>query len=162
MTLPFFSGERSPNLPDGKACILGLDTTNYDENNLLRSAMESAVYGLRTGLDAFRARGCHVDQLRLTGGGAGSASWRQMVADIFALPVTVQVTDGGAALGAALQALWTHDGKDSGADMQDFLDSHLALDDSRACTVDSERSEVYAQYYAEYLRHVEVVSPLYI
>jgi xylulokinase len=162
MTLPFFSGERSPNLPDGKACILGLDTTNYDENNLLRSAMESAIYGLRTGLDAFRALGCHVEQLRLTGGGAGSASWRQMVADIFALPVTVQATDEGAALGAALQALWMHDGKDSGADMQDFLDSHLALDDSRGCAVDSERSEVYARYYAEYLRHVEVVSPLYL
>jgi xylulokinase len=162
MTLPFFSGERSPNLPDGKACILGLDTTNYNENNLLRSAMESAIYGLRTGLEAFRAQGCHVKQLRLTGGGAGSASWRQMVADIFALPVTVQVTDEGAALGAALQALWTHDGKDSGTDLQNFLDSHLALDDSRACTVDSERSEVYAQYFAEYLRHVEVVSPLYL
>ncbi len=161
MTLPFFSGERSPNLPDGKACVLGLDTTNYDQNNLLRSAMESAIYGLRTGLDVFRAQGCHVEQLRLTGGGAASASWRQMVADIFALPVTVQVTDEGAALGAALQALWTHDGKDSGTALQDFLDSHLALDDSRACAVDSERREVYAQYYAEYLRHVEVVSPLY-
>jgi xylulokinase len=162
MTLPFFSGERNPNLPGGKACILGLDPTNYDQKNLLRSAMESAIYGLRTGLDAFRALGCHVEQLRLTGGGAGSASWRQMVADIFALPVTVQATDEGAALGAALQALWMHDGKDSGADMQDFLDSHLALDDSRGCAVDSERSEVYARYYAEYLRHVEVVSPLYL
>jgi len=161
MTLPFFSGERSPNLPGGKACILGLDTSNYDQNNLLRSAMESAIYGLRTGLDAFRAQGCQVEQLRLTGGGAGSASWRQMVADIFALPVTVQVTDEGAALGAALQALWMHEGKDSGSSMQDFLDSHLALDDSRACDVDSERSEAYAQFYADYLRHVEVVSPLY-
>jgi len=161
MTLPFFSGERSPNLPDGKACILGLDPTNYNENNLLRSAMESAIYGLRTGLDAFRAKGCHVDQLRLTGGGAGSASWRHMVADIFALPVTVQATDEGAALGAALQALWMHGGKDSGVEMQNFLDSHLALDDTRACAVDSERSETYAHYYADYLRHVEVVSPLY-
>jgi xylulokinase len=161
ITLPFFSGERSPNLPDGKACILGLDTTNYDQKNLLRSAMESAIYGLRTGLDAFRAQGCQVEQVRLTGGGAGSASWRQMVADIFALPVTVQVTDEGAALGAALQALWMHDGKDSGTNMDDFLDSHLALDDSRACAVDSERSEAYAQFYADYLRHVEVVSPLY-
>jgi len=161
MTLPFFSGERSPNLPDGKACILGLDTTNYDQNNLLRSAMESAIYGLRTGLDAFRAQGCQVEQLRLTGGGAGSASWRQMVADIFALPVTVQVTDEGAALGAALQALWMHDGKDSGASLHDFIDSHLALDDSRACDVDNERSEAYAQFYADYLRHVEAVSPLY-
>jgi hypothetical protein len=46
--------------------------------------------------------------------------------------------------------------------MQDFLDSHLALDDRRGCAVDSERSEVYARYYAEYLRHVEVVSPLYL
>ena len=138
-----------------------MDTTNYDQNNLLRSAMESAIYGLRTGLDAFRAQGCQVGQLRLTGGGAGSAGWRQMVADIFALPVTVQVTDEGAALGAALQALWMHEGKDSGSSMQDFLDSHLALDDSRACDVDSERSEVYAQFYADYLRHVEVVSPLY-
>jgi len=161
ITLPFFSGERSPNLPDGKACILGLDTTNYDQNNLLRSAMESAIYGLRTGLDAFRAHGCRVEQVRLTGGGAGSASWRQMVADIFALPVTVQVTDEGAALGAALQALWMHDGKESGADMHDYLDGHLALDDRRACAVDSERSEAYAQFYADYLRHVEVVSPLY-
>lgn len=161
MTLPFFSGERSPNLPDGKACILGLDTTNYDPSNLLRSAMESAIYGLRTGLDAFRAQGCRVDQLRLTGGGAGSGSWRQMVADIFALPVTVQVTDEGAALGAALQALWVHDGQEGGNDMHDFLDRHLALDDSRACAVDSERSDVYALYYAEYLRHVDVISPLY-
>jgi len=161
MTLPFFSGERSPNLPDGKACILGLDTGNYDQNNLLRSAMESAIYGLRTGLDAFRAQGCQVEQLRLTGGGAGSASWRQMVADMFALPVTVQVTDEGAALGAAMQALWTHDGKDSGASVHDFLDSHLVLDDSRACAPDSERSEAYAQFYADYLRHVEAVSPLY-
>ena len=161
ITLPFFSGERSPNLPDGKACILGLDTTNYTQSNLLHSAMESAIFGLRTGLDAFRAQGCEVKQLRLTGGGAGSAGWRQMVADIFALPVTVQVTDEGAALGAALQALWTHDGKDSGAGLHEYIDSHLALDDSRACDVDNERSEAYAQFYADYLRHVEAVSPLY-
>ncbi len=161
ITLPFFSGERSPNLPDGKACILGLDTTNYEQNNLLRSAMESAIYGLRTGLDAFRAQGCQVDQLRLTGGGAGSASWRQMVADVFALPVTVQETDEGAALGAALQALWVHDGKADGIALEAFLDSHLALDDSRACAVDSERSEAYAQFYEDYLHHVAVISPLY-
>jgi len=161
ITLPFFSGERSPNLPDSKACILGLDATNYDPNNLLRSAMESAIYGLRTGLDTFRAQGCQIEQLRLTGGGAGSASWRQMVADIFALPVTVQVTDEGAALGAALQALWTNEGKNGGVSMEDFLDSHLELDESRACTADTERSEAYSQYYADYLRHVAAVTPLY-
>jgi xylulokinase len=161
VTLPFFNGERSPNLPDGKGCILGLDSTNYTQNNLLRSAMESAIYGLRTGLDAFRAKGCQVEQLRLTGGGAGSASWRQMVADIFALPVTVQVTDEGAALGAALQALWINNGKQSSTSMQEFLDGHLELDESRSCSPDRERSEAYSQYYTDYLRHVAAVTPLY-
>jgi xylulokinase len=161
VTLPFFSGERSPNLPNGKACILGLNATNYEQKNLLRSAMESAIFGLRTGLDAFRAQGCEVQQLRLTGGGAGSASWRQMVADIFGLPVTVQVTDEGAALGAALQAVWTHDGKNTGVSMEDFIDSHLELDESRACTPDIERSEAYSRHYTDYLRHVAAVTPLY-
>jgi xylulokinase len=161
VTLPFFSGERSPNLPNGKACILGLNATNYEQKNLMRSAMESAIYGLRTGLDAFRAQGCEVEQLHLTGGGAGSASWRQMVADIFDLPVTVQVTDEGAALGAALQALWSHDGKNSDVSIEDFLDVHLELDESRACRPDSERGEVYSQHYADYLRHVAAVTPLY-
>jgi xylulokinase len=84
-----------------------------------------------------------------------------MVADVFSLPVTVQETDEGAALGAALQALWMHDGKASGIELEAFLDSHLALDDSRACAVDGERSEAYAQFYENYLRHVEVISPLY-
>jgi len=161
ITLPFFSGERSPNLPNGKGCIMGLNATNYERKNLLRSSMESAIYSLRTGLDAFRAQGCEVQQLRLTGGGAGSASWRQMVADILALPVTVQVTDEGAALGAALQALWSHEGKNSDLSLEEFLDSHLELDESRACSPDSERSEAYSQYYTDYLRHVTAVTPLY-
>ena len=51
MTLPFFNGERSPNLPRGKGCLFGLDAGNYRAENLLRSAMESAVYGLRAGLE---------------------------------------------------------------------------------------------------------------
>ena len=51
VTLPFFNGERTPNLPRGKGCLFGLDPGNYRADNLLRSAMEAAVYGLRAGLD---------------------------------------------------------------------------------------------------------------
>ena len=43
VTLPFFSGECTPNLPNGKCCILGLDDKNYTRGNLMRSAMESAT-----------------------------------------------------------------------------------------------------------------------
>lgn len=162
VTLPFFNGERSPNLPRGKGCILGLDDSNYSADNLLRSAMESAVYGLRVGLDAFRAQGCDVESVRLTGGGSLSASWRQMVADVFNLPVSVQTSDEGAALGAALQALWMHKSqKDNGASIAQIVDENLEIDTARSCTPQLENAEIYQQHYKNYLHHVDAISPLY-
>ena len=162
MTLPFFNGERSPNLPNGKGCIFGLDDGNYSQDNLLRSAMESAVYGLRTGLDALRELGGDVESVRLTGGGAGSAVWRQMVADIFNLPVTVQDVDEGAAFGAALQALWMYQ-RERGMDvpLQTLVDTHLALDPARACQPQKQAVADYVQHYREYLRHVETINTFY-
>jgi xylulokinase len=157
VTLPFFNGERTPNLPAAKGCLLGLDESNYTRENLLRSAMESAVYGLRTGLDAFRRVGCAVDRLRLTGGGARSGAWRQMVADVFELPVSVQTCDEGAALGAALQALWV----DRGGDLRELVDAHLAIDASRSCEPAPATVEKYRVHFASYQRHVDVVRRLY-
>lgn len=161
MTLPFFNGERTPNLPNGKGCIFGLDDSNYKPDNLLRSAMESAVYGLRVGLDAFRSQGCDIQGIRLTGGGSRSASWRQMVADIFNLPVSVQSVDEGAALGAALQALWMHQSQQGLAgSIAELVDGHLEVDASRACEPQAAAS-AYKEHYQQYLRHVEAITPLY-
>ena len=162
MTLPFFNGERSPNLPTGKACIMGLDENNYSRENLLRSAMESTVYGLRLGLDALRAQGCAVESLRLTGGGAGSATWRQMVADIFNVPVSMQTVDEGAALGAALQAAWMSQGARGGAvALQQLVDAQLVLDPARSCEPRAESVAAYDEHYRSYLRHVRTVGALY-
>jgi len=157
VTLPFFNGERSPELPAGKACVCGLDGDNYRPDNLLRSAMEAPVYGLRAGLEAMRAQGCVVNDLRLTGGGAGSATWRQMVSDIFDLPVSVQVLDEGAALGAALLALWTVEG---GA-LRGITDTHIDIDPARACQPQPEAAGRYRELYNDYLRHVNVARALY-
>lgn len=157
VTLPFFNGERTPNLPAGKGCVMGLDEGNYTRQNLLRSAMESAVYGLRSGLDAFRRNGYDVDCLRLTGGGAASGAWRQMVADIFDLPVTVQACDEGAALGAALQALWVA----RGGELQALVDAHLAVDEARSCAPAPAAAREYRAHFDNYRRHVEVARSLY-
>lgn len=158
MTLPFFNGERSPNLPNAKGCLFGLDADNYKSANLLRSAMESSVYSLRTGLDAFRALGCEVDRIRLTGGGSNSASWRQMVADIFNLPVTVQKIDEGAALGAALQAYWI---KSGAGDLSALVDSELTEDAARGCQPNADAAGAYADHYTRFLEHVGSVATLY-
>ncbi len=162
MTLPWFQGERTPDLPAGQGCILGLNQDNYTPAHLLRSAMESAIYGLRFGLEAFRRGGCEISGLRLTGGGANSAAWRQMTADIFGLPVTVQKVDEGAALGAALQACWvyTNDRGDD-ASIADLVDEVLELDGPRCCVPDPGNTASYDEHYGRFLRHIEAITPLY-
>ncbi len=162
ITLPFFQGERTPNLPKGQGCIFGLNQNNYIPGNLLRSAMESAVYGLRAGLDRFVELGCDIDSIRLTGGGAGSAIWRQIVADVFDLPVTVQKNDEGAALGAALQAAWVYEKTNGGSvQLTDLADSALVLDKSKCCDPIRQNVPVYQEQYQRYQSHLAAVTHLY-
>jgi xylulokinase len=162
MTVPFFSGERCPDLPGGKGCLFGLDESNYTRGNLLRSSMESAIYGLRNGLDSFHRNGCSTETIRLTGGGAGSSIWRQMVADIFNLPVSVQRVDEGAAFGAALQALWMCEGdRDSDRSIEDLVDTHLIVDEKRGCIPHDETVSIYRENFHHYQRHVRSVTEFY-
>ena len=114
--LPFFNGERTPDLPNARGSLFGMDMGNLTRGNLYRAAMEGATYALRNGFDALQAAGMQFDSIRLTGGGSHSAAWRQMVADVFDLPVQVPEQAEGAAFGAALQALWAH-GRASGTDI---------------------------------------------
>jgi len=162
ITLPFFQGERTPNLPRGQGCLFGLNQTNYTAGNLLRSAMESAVFGLRAGLDIFREQGCNISSIRLTGGGASSRIWRQIVADIFDLPVSIQKNDEGAALGAALQAAWVYENsKARPIKLMDLVDSVLELDESKCCEPSSQSVSVYTEYYQRYQSCLAAVTPLY-
>jgi xylulokinase len=59
-------------------------------------------YGLRR----LAELGVKAREIRLTGGGARSPVWRQIMADIFGVPVVAMAEDEGAALGGALQAAW--------------------------------------------------------
>lgn len=162
LTLPFFQGERTPNLPDARGCLFGLSSSNYRPENLLRSAMESAVYGLRYGLESFAAAGVEARAIRLTGGGARSAAWRQMVADIFNQPVAVQKIDEGAALGAALQA-YRVDSQQRGdtRPLADVLDEMLGIDQNTWCEPCARNVEQYADHYQRYLEHLTAITPLY-
>ena len=128
--LPFFNGERTPNLPHGRASITGMTYANCSRANIARAALESAVFSMRGGLDGFKALGFAAKELRLTGGGAKSPIWRQIVADILNLPVKVPVNSEAAAFGGALQALWcleTKAGKK--VSMAEIADAHVELDE---------------------------------
>ncbi|MFA4140297.1 xylulokinase [Xanthomonas perforans] len=160
--LPFFNGERTPDLPAARGCLFGMDLHNTTAAHFYRAAMEGATYSLRNGFDAFVAAGLQFDTILLTGGGSKSAQWRQMVADIFNLQVVVPTQPEGAAFGAALQALWACERADGGdAALADVVLEHLQVDDGLAAQPNPQRVAQYQQHYQTFLKHLHVVSPLY-
>jgi xylulokinase len=102
--LPYLTGERTPYPdPNARGVFFGL-TVRHTKPHLIRSVLEGVSYGLRDSLELMRALGMPLAQVRASGGGARSALWRQILADVFdAEIVTVNVTEG-AAYGAALLA----------------------------------------------------------
>ncbi|MCL4785625.1 MAG: xylulokinase [Verrucomicrobia bacterium] len=106
LLLPYFEGERTPNVPDGTGVWFGVNQRTFDAGHFARAAMEGVTLGMNYGLRRLAELGVKPTQIRATGGGAKSAVWRQIMADVFdAEVVTLKVAEG-AAYGAALQAFW--------------------------------------------------------
>jgi xylulokinase len=157
LTVPFFNGERTPNLPQAKGCILGIDSQNSRPENLLRSSVEGATYALRYGIDKLAELNHPADEIVLTGGGVNSPAWRQIVADIFNMPVIVLQQDEGAAFGAALQAAELLCDTPLGL----IVDEHLSKDHDLGTLPDSEAVNFYNAAYQRYLAAVDAVTSLY-
>ncbi|KRA52831.1 xylulokinase [Pseudoxanthomonas sp. Root65] len=159
--LPFLNGERTPDLPRGKGVLAGIDTINMTPAHVYRAAMEGATYSLKYGYDAFVRAGMRFERIVLTGGGSNSAAWRQLVADVFGLPVDVPAQAEGAALGAALQALWARGrAQAQGASIADITREHIAIDPALSATPDPARTPAYAAAYQRFLHYLDAVSPL--
>jgi xylulokinase len=134
--LPYLAGERTPNVPDGSGVLLGLTGNNFNAAAIARAAMEGATMGMNYGLRRLAALGVKPKEIRVTGGGAKSAVWRQIMADIFGVPVVGMVEEEGAALGGALQAAWCVariDGKPK-AKISDFTAGVVALKEDTRCS----------------------------
>jgi xylulokinase len=124
--------------------------------------MEGATYALRNGFDSLKTAGMQFTAIRLTGGGSNSPAWRQMVADIFELPVAVPEQGEGAAFGAALQALWAHDHANGGTqDIAAIAREHVRVDNTLFAVPDPQTSAAYRGAYREFLRYLDAAKQLY-
>jgi xylulokinase len=103
--LPYLTGERTPH-PDplARAGFVGL-TLRHTQEHLTRAVLEGVAFGLRDSMELVKGAGLgQINQIRVSGGGAKSALWRQILADVmYSELVTVNTTEGGA-YGAALLA----------------------------------------------------------
>jgi xylulokinase len=102
--VPYFEGERTPNLPDAKASISGLTLANNSRENLARAAIEGMLCGLNAGLDALLAAGVQCKRIILVGGAATSPAVQQIAGQIFGVPVLIPTPGEYVANGAARQA----------------------------------------------------------
>ena len=160
--LPFLNGERTPDLPLGKGVLTGLSTHNASPAHFYRAAMEGATFTLKYGYDAFVAAGMSFDRIVLTGGGSGSAAWRQMIADVFGLNVEVPREAEGAAFGAALQALWSFSrAQGDRTPLAELIGAHATSDETLTCRPDAERVTAYREPYQRFLGHLAAVRRLY-
>jgi xylulokinase len=155
--LPYFNGERVPNFPHGKGVIAGFDLNNMKAENIARAALESSVYAMLGGLEAFRELGFVPERLILTGGGAKSPIWRKITSDVMQLPLAVPKVSESAAFGGALQALWTLEG----GSIADIVAEHVAFDDEKGCEPDRSTAQAYGQAYDRYRQYVQSMGPMF-
>ncbi|MES2693327.1 MAG: xylulokinase [Verrucomicrobiota bacterium] len=143
--LPYFAGERTPNVPDGSGVLLGLNAKTFAAGPLARAAMEGVTMGMNYGLRRLAVLGVKAKEIRLTGGGAKSAVWRQIMADIFGVPVVGMVEEEGAALGGALQAAWCvarRSGRKN-AKISEFTEGVVAVKEETRCVPKKENVARY-------------------
>lgn len=147
LLIPFFEGERTPNAPDGTGVYFGLRDQTFSIPHFARAAMEGTTLGLNYGLNRLRELGLQPREIRATGGGAKSQVWRQILADVFNAEVVCVANEEGAAVGAAVQAIWAYR-KQQGrpASIEDLCASYIALDETtRAKPETGARVQLYKQ-----------------
>lgn len=108
--LPYFDGERTPNLPEAAGRLDGMTRTSLTRENLARAAVLSVANSLADCLSVLRGLDVAVERVLLIGGGAKSEALCSVLPDTLGMPVDVPDTGEYVALGAARQAAWVATG----------------------------------------------------
>ena len=143
--LPYLTGERTPHAdPYARGVFFGL-TLRHTKTHMLRAVLEGVSYGMRDSLEIIKGMRINVNQIRTSGGGAKSKSWRQIQTDINGVKtLTINATEG-AAYGAAILA---------GAGIKVFHSVESACDEIIKVTGETkpikQNSDIYDEYYRVY------------
>jgi xylulokinase len=143
--LPYLTGERTPH-PDplARGAFVGL-TVRHSLPHLTRAVLEGVAFGLRDGFELMKAAGLsEISQIRVSGGGARSPLWRQILADVFQSELVTVNTTEGAAYGAALLA---GVGAGTWPDVDTACDATIRI---TGRTIPSDEVRKYDAVYAQY------------
>lgn len=105
--VPYFAGERSPNLPRAAGALHGMTTRNLGAANVARATVEGLLSSMAYCVDRITSHDIEVNRIILVGGGARSEAVRRIAPALLGAPVYVPTAAEYVAVGAARQAAWT-------------------------------------------------------
>jgi xylulokinase len=143
--LPYLTGERTPHGdPFARGVFFGLSPI-HSRGHLFRSVLEGVTFALADSLVIMRDLGVEADSVKVTGGGARSSLWRQILADVFQTPVLPAHASAGPALGAAVLA-----GVGTGAFSSVSEATHHFASQGDELRPQPDTARLYRSYHAEY------------
>jgi xylulokinase len=149
--LPYLAGERSPHMdPLASGMFLGL-RASHGRGHLVRAVLEGVVLACYDAYAVLAELGASPESVVAAGGGARSGLWRQIVADVFALPVCRWEGADQSAMGAALLAGGGVGLLDVPAAAAEFATYGRAIEPSAAGR--GPYAELYAVFRAAYQKH---------
>lgn len=156
--LPYLTGERTPHRdPLARGTFVGL-TLRHTQAHLARAVVEGISFGLRDSIELMRDLGLHVNEVRAAGGGARSAIWRQMLADIFQADIALVNSTEGGAFGVALLAgvgigLWR--------DVREACDAVIRVTSRTSPSDDPAVLRQYDEAYARFRELYPALKPIF-
>ena len=145
MWAPYLFGERTPHLdPDARAAFVGI-TASHTQGHFIRAVLEGVALSLRDTFTLFHELGVPVKAIRLGGGGARGALWRQIQADVYGHSVKLLEAEEGGAFGAALLA-------GTGVGAWDSVEAACAATVRVAETIEPKNGAVMDEAYKRYRR----------
>jgi xylulokinase len=154
--LPHLEGAGFPEFaPAARGVLFGL-TLRHGKPHFIRAILESVAYLIRSDVETLQRLGAGADEIRVLGGGAKSALWNQIKADVLGLPVAVPANREAAVLGAAMIAAV---GVGLHADFPTAVGAMTRID--TRIKPDAANREIYAAQYRRYRALFERVKDLF-
>jgi len=153
--LPYLTGERTP-YPDplARGAFVGL-TIRHTKAHMTRSVIEGVSFGLRDSMELIKNAGLGaINQVRVSGGGARSPLWRQMLSDVMDSELVTVNTTEGAAFGAALLA-----GVGAGTWKSVEESCNVTIKTMEKTTPDRASVKIYESYYQQYTALYPALKP---
>lgn len=149
ITLPYFMGERTPIWdPVARGVMFGMSLA-HTRGHMIRSFMEAAAYALYQNYLYIKQSGLEIKlPMVLVEGGAKSELWRQIMADVFDVPVAYTAESKGAPVGNAINA---------GVGVGVFKDYSMVKDWIKV----SNYHEPNPKAHAQYMQYFEIYDRLY-